>query len=211
MKPKRPQEVVQNDLFKTRLDEFLNPKHELYRLASKIDWARLDEEFGPFFEAEQGAPALSTRLIAGLHYLKHAEGLSDEAVVKRWVENGYWQYFCGETFFQHEVPCHPTSLTKWRQRIGEAGCEWLLLLTIEAGVATRTVKKRDFQSVTVDTTVQEKAVGFPTDGKLYEKCRRELVKLAGQHGLPLRQNYNKKAPLLLVQSHRYSSCQANEA
>ncbi|HNC32081.1 IS5 family transposase [Methylosarcina fibrata] len=203
MKPKRPQEVVQNDLFKTRLDEFLNPKHELYRLASKIDWARLDEEFGPFFEAEQGAPALSTRLIAGLHYLKHAEGLSDEAVVKRWVENGYWQYFCGETFFQHEVPCHPTSLTKWRQRIGEAGCEWLLLLTIEAGVATRTVKKRDFQSVTVDTTVQEKAVGFPTDGKLYEKCRRELVKLAGQHGLPLRQNYNKKAPLLLVQSHRY--------
>ncbi|MGZ8143954.1 MAG: IS5 family transposase [Methylosarcina sp.] len=203
MKPKRPQEVVQNDLFKTRLDEFLNPKHELYRLANKIDWVRLDQEFGQYFEVEKGAPALPTRLIAGLHYLKHAEGLSDEVVVKRWVENGYWQYFCGETFFQHDFPCHPTSLTQWRKRIGEAGCEWLLLLTIEAGVATQTVKKRDFQSVTVDTTVQEKAVCFPTDGKLYEKCRQELVKLARQQGLPLRQNYNKKAPLLLVQSHRY--------
>jgi transposase, IS5 family len=203
MKPKRPQEVVQNDLFKTRLDEFLNPKHELYQLANKIDWVRLDKEFGQYFEAEKGAPALPTRLIAGLHYLKHAEGLSDEAVVKRWVENGYWQHFCGETFFQHDFPCHPTSLTQWRQRIGEQGCEWLLLVTIDAGVATKTVKKRDFQSVTVDTTVQEKAVGFPTDGKLYERCRRELVKLARQHGLSLRQNYNKRAPLLLVQSHRY--------
>ncbi len=178
MKPKRPQEVVQNDLFKTRLDEFLNPKHELYRLASKIDWARLDEEFGPFFEAEQGAPALSTRLIAGLHYLKHAEGLSDEAVVKRWVENGYWQYFCGETFFQHEVPCHPTSLTKWRQRIGEAGCEWLLLLTIEAGVATRTVKKTRF-SIGHRRYYRSGKSGWLSDGR---QVVRKMPSGAGQAG-----------------------------
>jgi IS5 family transposase len=92
MKPKRPQEVVQNDIFKTCLDEFLNPKHELYQLTSKMDWARLDEEFGRFFEAENGAPALPTRLIADLHYLKHAEGLSDEAVVKRWLrtDRSHW-------------------------------------------------------------------------------------------------------------------------
>ena len=142
-------------------------------------------------------------MIAGLHYFKHAFGLSDEAVVERWVENPYWQYLCGEEFFRHTLPCHPTSLTKWRHRIGEEGCEWMLSVTIQAGVDSDTVKRSHFQSVTVDTTVQEKAITYPTDGKLYERCRQHLVRLAKRHGLTLRQNYNRTAPILLAQAHRY--------
>jgi IS5 family transposase len=203
MKPKSPENCGQNDLFRIRLTDLLDPRHELYRLADLIDWPLLDQELGHYFVAETGAPALPTRLIAGLHYLKHAFALSDEAVVACWVENPYWQYFCGETFFRHELPCHPTSLTKWRQRIGEAGCEWLLSLTIQAGVASQTVKPNHFKSVTVDSTVQEKAVTYPTDGKLYERCRQHLVRLARRHGLSLRQNYNRKAPFLLLLANRY--------
>lgn len=75
---------------------------------------------------------IATRLIAGFHYLKHTYGLSDEQVVKRWSENTYWQYFCGETCFQHELPLNPNSLTRWRQRLGEKGVESLLGATIEA-------------------------------------------------------------------------------
>jgi IS5 family transposase len=203
MKPKLPQSNGQNDLFRTRLADLLDQRHELYQLADLIDWQKLDQEFGTFFSPSTGAPALPTRLIAGLHYLKHAFGLSDEAVVERWVENPYWQYLCGEEFFRHTLPCHPTSLTKWRHRIGEEGCEWMLSVTIQAGVDSDTVKRSHFQSVTVDTTVQEKAITYPTDGKLYERCRQHLVRLAKRHGLTLRQNYNRTAPILLAQAHRY--------
>jgi IS5 family transposase len=204
MKPKSQETSGQIDLFNTPLADLLNPKHELYQLANLIDWKVLDDAFGEFFAETQGAPALPTRLIAGLHYLKHAFARSDEAVVAQWLENPYWQYFCGEEYFQHQMPCHPTSLTYWRKRIGEAGCEWMLSVTIQAGVNSKTVKKQDFESVTVDSTVQEKAITYPTDGKLYERCRQHLVRLAEQHEIPLRQNYNRKAPYLLMMANRYS-------
>jgi len=61
-------------------------------------------------------------------------------------------------------------------------------------VDSQTVKKQDFELVTIDSTVQEKAITYPTDGKLYERCRQHLVRLAEQHEIPLRQNYNRKAP-----------------
>lgn len=203
MKPKSQETAGQSDLFNTRLADLLNPRHELYRLANLIDWQVLDNEFGQFFSPDLGAPALPTRLVAGLHYLKHAFACSDEAVVERWVENPYWQYLCGEEFFRHQLPCHPTSLTKWRNRIGEAGCEWLLSVIIQAGVASQTVKTNDFHSVTVDTTVQEKAITYPADGKLYERCRQHLVRLSKRYGIKLRQNYSRKAPYLLLMANRY--------
>lgn len=207
MKPKSQESNGQNDLFLIRLSELVDPRHELCRLAELIDWPQLDQALGQSFVADAGAPALPTRLVAGLHYLKHAFALSDEQVVARWIENPYWQYFCGEAFFRHEFPCHPTSLTKWRQRIGEAGCEWLLSVTIQAGVDSKTVKPSHFKSVTVDSTVQEKAVTYPTDGKLVERCRQHLVRLAEQHDIKLRQNYNRKAPYLLMMTHRYRHAQ----
>lgn len=66
---------------------------------------------------------MPTRLLVGLHYLKHSYHESDESVVEKWVENPYWQYFCGYEFFQHQLPCHPTSLVKWRQRVKAEGVE----------------------------------------------------------------------------------------
>lgn len=204
MKPKSQEKSGQFDLLNTPLADLLNPKHELYQLTNLINWDDLNEAFGQFFSAHHGAPALSTQLIVGLHYLKHTFALSDEEVVARWVENPYWQFFCGEKYFQHQLPCHPTSLTKWRKRVGEEGCERMLSKTIQAGVASKTVKPQHFESVTVDSTVQEKAITYPTDGKLAERCRQHLVRLAERHQISLRQNYNRKAPYLLMMIHRYN-------
>ncbi len=141
MKPKSQEPSGQADLFNSRLDDFLNQRHELVFLATVIDWDTLDSEFGQFYEPIKGAPVLPTRLVAGLHYLKHSYGLSDEALVEPWVENPYWKLFCGAEYFQHELPCHPTSLTKWRQRIGEEGCAWMVSMTVQAGVTINTVKR----------------------------------------------------------------------
>jgi IS5 family transposase len=142
-------------------------------------------------------------LIAGLHYLKHKYGLSDEQVVQRWSENPYWQYFCGETYFQHELPLNPSSLTRWRQRLGDTGMESLLGATIDAAIESKAVTLRDLKRVTVDTTVQEKAIAFPTDSKLYNRARERLVRLAKAHGVPLRQSYVRLGPRLLFKNNRY--------
>ncbi len=202
MKPQPPVDLPTDDLFRNRLDNLIDGRHELVKLASVIDWQRFDNEWGEAF-CENGRPAIATRLIAGLHYLKHTYGLSDEQVVQRWAENPYWQYFCGETYFQHELPINPSSLTRWRQRLGESGMESLLSATVDAAIESKAVKTRDLKRVTVDTTVQEKAIAFPTDSKLYNRARERLVRLARAHGVPLRQSYVRVGPRLLFKNNRY--------
>ena len=140
--------------------------HKLVRLSRLIDWERLDAEISQIFPARSGRPATRTRLIAGLMYLQHSGGFSDESVVSLWVENPYWQYFCGEVFLQTCPPIHPSSLTRWRKRLGEEGLELLLQETINAAVRGGFARKSHFKRVSVDTTVQEKAVVYPTDANL---------------------------------------------
>ncbi len=192
------------DMFRQRLDELVNLQHPLAQLATHIDWSVFEREWAGHFPSSRGRPATSTRLIAGLLYLPHTFALSDEDVVWGWVENPYWQLFCGETWFQHRPPIDPSSLTRWRKRIGEAGLEWMLTQTIKAAESAWVVKPQSFQKVIVDSTVQEKAIAHPTDSKLIERARQHLVKLAAEAGLALRQNYNREAPRLAVQVGRYA-------
>ncbi len=122
MQPK-PQISDQGDLFRSRLDQMLDRQHELYRLADQIDWSFFEREFGPLYSVKMGRPGVPIRLLVGLHYLKHAFIESDESVVARFVENPYWQHFCGFEFFQHRLPLDPTTL--WSN--GESGSvskEW---------------------------------------------------------------------------------------
>ncbi len=197
MGPKRKESMPQEDLFRSRLENMISLEHELVKLSWLIDWEVFDDEWGKLFVSARGAPAIPTRLIAGLHYLKHMYKLSDEEVVARWVENPYWQYFCGEEWFRHDVPLHPSSLSRWRKRIGESGCEHLLKETIEGARRSKALPKHELRKVNVDTTVQEKNIAFPTDAKLLDAARHRLVKRAGEHGLHLRQNYNRVGPRLV--------------
>lgn len=194
----------QDSLFRDRLENILNRRHELYRLAHQIDWKMFESEFGNLYAPDKGRPGIPIRLMVGLTYLQHAFDLSDEQVVSSWVENPYWQYFCGETYFQHELPIDPSSMTNWRKRIGEEGSELILKETIRIGVETETVKSWNLKRVTVDTTVQEKAVAFPTDSRLYNRARERLVKLAYDHGIPLRQSYKRLGKQKLLAASRYS-------
>ncbi|NER85116.1 MAG: IS5 family transposase [Leptolyngbya sp. SIO1D8] len=125
-------------------------------------------------------------------------------VVAKWVENPYWQYFCGEEIFQHEVPCHPTSLPKWRQRVGVEGVEKLLKQVIRTAIEQQALKPSALTKVNVDTTVQEKAVAFPTDARLYDKARRALVRTARQHQLRVRQSYARLGKRALFWQSRYA-------
>ena len=202
----------QGDLFRSRLDQILDRRHPLYRLADSIDWSLFEKEFGRLYVENFGRPGLPIRLLVGLHYLKHAYNVSDEAVVERFLENPYWQYFCGCEYFQHEFPLDPTSLVKWRKRIGPKGMEKLLQATIETAKSKEYLTEKHLARVNVDTTVQEKAIAFPTDARLYQKARRILVRLAKRAGIELRQTYERLGKRAFIMHGRYSHArQTNRA
>jgi len=203
MGPKR-QSPASGELFQQVLTELINLEHPLVKLATLIDWEVFQTQWAGFFPSKTGRPATPPRLIAGLLYLQHTFALSDEALIWSWVENPYWQHFCGETHFQHQPPIDPSSLTRWRKRIGEAGVERLLSESIDAARRGKVVKEKSFDKVIVDTTVMEKAIAYPTDSQLLETGRQHLVKLAESLGITLRQNYNREAPRLAAQVARYA-------
>jgi transposase, IS5 family len=193
MRPKIPSGAPESeDLFRSRLANMLDPRHELLRLAALIDWAALDAAFGPLY-AESGRPGLPTRLLAGLHLLKHAKGLSDEQVCAQWVENPYFQAFCGEAWFQHRLPLDRSSMTRWRHRIGPERLEAVLAETIAAAKRVGAMAETHARRVTIDTTVQTKAVAHPTDGHLLHAGVRWLTRLARRHGVALRQSFVRLA------------------
>jgi transposase, IS5 family len=194
----------QFDLFRAHFKQLLNLDHELCRLADVIDWPAFDRAFATCYSQDMGRPGNAIRLMVGLHYLKHAFDESDESVVARWVENPYWQYFCGYDYLQHDCPIHPTSMVKWRQRVGVERLEALLAETIRLAVEWKQVTPQQLRKVTVDTTVQEKAIAFPTDARLYTKMLLRLVNLSKRRQIHLRQSYVRKAPQGLKQHGRYA-------
>ena len=194
MTPQRPDN--HDKLFEPPLEPILNDRHPLYKLASSIDWQFIENELAGCYSADMGRPGNATRLMVGLHYLKHTYNESDESVIDRWVENPYWQYFCGYEHMQHEFPIHPTSMVKWRGRVGSARMEVLLKETLSTAIRQKYIKPSDASKIIVDTTVQEKAVAHPTDARLYLKSIHRLVKMANARNIELRQSYvrvSKKA------------------
>ena len=181
----------------------LDSRHALCRLAALIDWEGFDAGFGRLYR-ERGRPGKPTRLMVGLSYLKHAFDLSDEEVVARWVENPYWQWFCGFEYFQHAAPIDPSSLTRWRARVGAEGMERLLAETVRAGLESGTVEPSSLERVTVDTTVQPKAITHPSDARLYLRALDTLVRQAKRRGVALRQSHTRLAKRACRKAGRYA-------
>src|SRR5271168_911747 len=136
----KPRDERQKDLFRPALDQIVNMDHALVRLAGEIDWGFLEQRFASVCEPGVGQPPLPARLIAGLFILKHTHSLSDEVLCARWLENPYYQYFCGELAFRHELPFDRSSMTRWRQRLGEEHLAALLQESLS--VAHKTGRSR---------------------------------------------------------------------
>jgi transposase, IS5 family len=204
MRPKREPEQPQRELLQMDLEQLIDMSHPLVRLGVSIDWQSFEQTLGSTYHPSQGAPGISTRLMLALHYLKYQQDLSDEDVVAVWVENPYWQHFSGMRYFQHRMPIDPSSMTRWRKRLGDAGAEQMLRATIEAGIAMRVIGPAELKRINVDTTVETKAIRFPTDARLYERMRERLVKAARAEGLAIKQSYQHVGRRLLMQSSRYA-------
>jgi IS5 family transposase len=204
MRPKERKETGQSDLLRSRLDAIIDMGHSLVKLGRTIDWSFLEQRFGAVYEDKPGRPPLPTRLMAGLAILKHTYNLSDEVLCERWVENPYYQFFCGEEFFQHRLVFDRSSLTRWRQRMGEQRLQALLQESLSVATKTEAIKPTDLNRIIVDTTVQPKNVMFPTAARLLNRAREILVRLAKRRGIKLRQSYARVGKFALIQHQRYA-------
>lgn len=204
MKPKKTVHDPQRELFRVELSLLVDAEHPLVKLGGRINWAAFEELLEPTYHDTTGAPGVDTRLMVALHYLKYQHDLSDEAVVAGWVENPYWQHFSGRQFFEHKMPIDPSSMTRWRKRLGEAGAEAMLKATIETAVAMGVIRPAQIAHVNVDTTVQTKDVRYPTDARLYDRARERLVKRARRAGLSIKQSYERVGRRLVMMAGRYA-------
>jgi IS5 family transposase len=204
MRPRERRETGRQDLFRSRLDQIIDMNHALAKLARAIDWGFLEQRFGAVYTDGPGQPPLPTRLMAGLAILKHSFDLSDEVLCERWVENPYYEYLCGEEFFQHRLIFDRSSLTRWRQRMGEEKLQALLQESLSVAHRTGALASRDLERVAVDTTVQPKAIAHPSDVRLLHRAIEKLVALAKKEGVPLRQSYLRVAKRAAIMAGRYT-------
>jgi transposase, IS5 family len=184
----------QLEMFKIPLKHFIKESHELVLLSKKINWDELESILGTYYCSDNGRIGIPIRTIVGVILLRRMFDESDESVLDRWVENPYWQYFCGELYFQHEQPFDRTELIKFRKRIGEGGSEQILKMSIHL------FPKKEIQEkeVLIDTTVQEKNITFPTDVKLQKKIIEKCRKIAVKEGVELRQTYKRELKQLMI-------------
>lgn len=200
----KPQKSPQMSFYST-FEEQLSRKHPLYILANRINWQLFDDKFKNLYCPNNGRPAKPIRLMVSLLILKHVRNLSDESVVEQWAENSYYQYFGGFTSFASGVPCEASELVHFRKRIGQEGME----LILKESIRINGDDSHD-PDVSVDTTVQEKNITFPTDAKLHKKIIGKCSRIAEELQLPVRQTYTRTIKKLSV-DQRFRNHPKNKA
>jgi IS5 family transposase len=186
-------EIMQRDLFRPMLKDFIDPQHKLVLLADSINWKYIEEEFKPYY-SEQGAPSVPIRVMAGSLMLKHLYNLDDDTLPERWEQDIYFQYFCGMTFFEHRFPFDPSDFVHFRKRVGEEGIGKIFACSVQ--LHGPEVEKNS-KLVLSDTTVQENFTTFPTDAKLCKKVIEKCNKIAAKEGIKQRQKFTKESKQLL--------------
>ena len=190
----------QLEMFKTPLQHFIREEHKLILLSKRINWDWMEAELSKFYCLDNGRPSVPIRTVAGMLLLRRMFNESDESVIERWVENPYWQYFCGEVYFRHEPPFDRTELIKFRKRIGEEGAEILLKMSIDL-FPKKEVQEKE---ILIDTTVQEKNITYPTDAKLQKKLIERCRNIADKEGITLRQTYSRELKQLMIDQRFHS-------
>lgn len=202
----RPAKIYtdQGDLFRAKLSSQINIEAPLVQLAETIDWDFFEHTFEKLYTKEKGQPPKPIRLIIGLLMLQHIYHISDERVIAQWVENPYWQYFCGYDFLECYPPIDPSSLVRWRKRIGKKGIETILSYITKFALQHGIIEKSSLKEVIADTTVMEKNIAYPTDQFLLNRAREKLVRQAKKIGLTLRQTYERVSKSISLKVARYA-------
>ncbi|NLZ46800.1 MAG: IS5 family transposase [Clostridiales bacterium] len=186
-------ESSQRDLFRPRLEDFINMNQELVLLSKKIDWSYFEKEFSKYY-SDKGAPSVPIRLMVGCLLLKHLYNLGDERIPEFWVRDVYFQYFCGGVYFEHKFPFDPSDFVHFRNRVGEEGISKIFAYSVHLH-GVEVAKKSRF--VLSDTTVQGNNTTFPTDAKLCKKVIDKCNQIAQKEDIAQRQRYTRESKQLV--------------
>lgn len=159
-----------------------NPIHELVILSKVIPWGNVSKRLQRYYHPSKGPQGKPIRMMVALLIVMKLRGLSDRGVVAQVKENRYLQYFC-------QVPddglltfLHPTSLVKFRQRLGEEG-----IGVIEQEVFDRFRRTGVIQgdAALIDSTVLTNDIIYPNDVHLLVKAFKKMKQCAKLHHLPI--------------------------
>lgn len=204
-----PIEKIENEqrqgrLLQESLSRELNPKHKLYKLRDLISWAQLENSIGKIVKIDSlGRERKSLRVMIGLSMLQAMYNFSDCLTSETFGENLYWQYFCGYEYIDAKLCVSESAIRRFRQELDEAGYNMILQELVKVGFRVGAYKKKDLDSVIIDTTVQIKNIKHPHDAYLLGKARSEIVDLAYQLGFKLNDTYEKKYKRCLIKLWKY--------
>ena len=183
----------QREFFRTRLEDLINPCHELALLEKSIDWQYFENEFKSYYSSK-GAPCVPIRTMVGCLLLKHLYNLGDERIPEYWVRDVYFQYFCGGVFFEHTFPFDPSCFVHFRGRVGEKGMSKIFAYSVHLH-GSEVCEQAKF--VLSDTTVQENNTTFPTDAKMCKKVIEKCNTIAEREEIRQRQRFTRESKQLL--------------
>lgn len=182
------------ELFRTRLEDLIDPQHELVLLAEKIDWSYFENAFKEYYSDKASRPSVPIRVMVGCLILKQMYNLGDETFPKTWVRDVYFQYFCGGLFFEHKFPFVPNDFSQFRKRVGEEGIAKIFAYSVVIH-GKEVLKKAEF--VLSDTTVQENNTTFPTDAKMCKKVIDKCNQIAEKEHITQRRRFTRESKQLL--------------
>ena len=194
----------QERLFDERLSIKLNPKNKLYKLRDLVNWSELEAKALPNIEIKQfGRNKKDHRVMLALSMLQAMYNGSDSFTEEEVKENVYWQYFCGYEYLQANLDVSEATIRRFRNDLGEEGYNEILKELLRIGLKVGALKKKDLESVIIDTTVQIKNIKHPHDVYLMETAREKVVDLCKRLGIPLNETYAKTFKYKTIKLWKY--------
>ena len=194
----------QERLFDERLSIKLNPKNKLYKLRDLVNWSELEARALPNIEIKQfGRNKKDHRVMLALSMLQAMYNGSDSFTEEELKENIYWQYFCGYEYLQQDLDVSEATIRRFRNDLGEEGYNEILKELLRIGLKVGALKKKDLESVIIDTTVQIKNIKHPHDVYLMETAREKVVDLCKRLDIPLNETYAKTFKYKTIKLWKY--------
>ena len=194
----------QERLFDERLSIKLNPKNKLYKLRDLVNWSELEAKALPNIEIKQfGRNKKDHRVMLALSMLQAMYNGSDSFTEEELKENVYWQYFCGYEYLQQDLDVSEATIRRFRNDLGEEGYNEILKELLRIGLKVGALKKKDLESVIIDTTVQIKNIKHPHDVYLMETAREKVVDLCKRLGILLNETYAKTFKYKTIKLWKY--------
>jgi len=160
----------------------IDPTHDLVILRHIIPWQSIIDQLVSSYDPKKGRMGYSLRILVGASIVARLRQLSDRKVIKQIQENRYLQYFCNVPDQELMTFLHPSTLCRFRQRVGQEGIGVIEEQVFEHLKRAGVIKA---DMMLMDSSVLQSPIIYPNDVRLLYKAFGKLHQFAKHHHLPL--------------------------